>query len=215
MKDADSTHHPLSDTQLDNKRSTNKRIDQWSQQLQQVGLTQDRHAFALIFEHFSPLIKGYCLSRPVPNQPATLGEELVQEVMIKIWQKAASFNPEKASASTWIFTMARNCRIDLLRRNNKHINDSLDADDIWMLEDDSTPVQDVQSLRDEERLKSAFEYLPSDQKHILSKVYMEGKTHLEAAQEMSLPLGTVKSRVRLALKKLQVWMPSENREAEV
>lgn len=210
MKDIDSSHH-----QTSKPIPSGKRVDQWSQQLQMVGQSQNRQAFSLLFEHFAPLIKGYCLSRPVPNQPANLGEELVQEVMIKIWQKANSFNPDKASASTWIFTMARNCRIDLLRRNNKHVSDSIDADDIWMLEDDATPVQDVQSLRDEARLKVAFEQLPPDQKHILSKVYMEGKTHLEAAEEMSLPLGTVKSRVRLALKKLQVWMPFEDREAEL
>lgn len=188
------------------------RDDDWSKLLTVVGADQDRRAFARIFEHFAPLVKGFCLSKPVPNQPPNLAEELVQEVMIKIWQKASSFDPSKASASTWIFTLARNCRIDLLRRSNRHIAQPLESEDIWATEDEATPVSHLQKARDSSVLQEACEHLPPEQLHVIKKVFVEGKTHMETAEELSLPLGTVKSRVRLGLKKLQVLIGNKSNE---
>lgn len=181
-----------------------QREDNWSQLLQKVSADEDRQAFSELFQHFAPLIKGFCLAKPVPNQPTNLADELVQEVMIKVWQKASSFDPRKASASTWIFTLARNCRIDLLRRGNRHIAQPLESDDIWAAEDESTPVTQLQRARDVNVIAAACDTLPPDQQTVISKVFVEGKTHVEAAQELALPLGTVKSRVRLALKKLEI-----------
>ncbi|GLS25390.1 sigma-70 family RNA polymerase sigma factor [Marinibactrum halimedae] len=179
------------------------RDDDWSRVLVSIA-QKDRIAFQRFFEHFAPLVKGYCLSKPVPGQPPTLADELVQEVMIKVWLKAQSFDPHKASASTWLFTLARNCRIDLLRRNNKHISQPLESDDLWATEDEQTPVTHLQQSRDSGVLKASMKTLPPEQKEILKKVFMEGKTHSEAAEELKLPLGTVKSRTRLGLKKLKV-----------
>jgi len=181
-----------------------RRDDNWSCLLEKVSGQQDRRAFAQLFEHFAPLVKGFCLSKPVPNQPPNLADELVQEVMIKVWQKANSFDPNKASASTWIFTLARNCRIDLLRRSNRHIAQPLESEDIWPAEDEATPIAHLQRVRDIRVLKEACGTLPPEQLEVIEKVFVEGKTHVETAEELTLPLGTVKSRVRLALRKLEV-----------
>ena len=180
------------------------RDDNWSQLLQRVATDQDRRAFAQLFEHFAPLIKGFCLAKPAANQSPSLADELVQEVMIKVWQKAGTFDPRKASASTWIYTLARNCRIDLLRRGNRHIAQPLETDDIWDAEDEATPVTHLQRVRDASLIQQACGTLPPEQRKVIKKVFVEGKTHVEAAEELALPLGTVKSRVRLALKKLEI-----------
>ena len=93
-----------------------KRSDQWSQLLIAVGKDRDRQAFAELFEHFGPLLKGFAHASRSEGWFPGLGDDLVQEVMIKVWNKAAGYNAEKASATTWIYTVARNCRIDMLRR---------------------------------------------------------------------------------------------------
>ena len=132
-------------------------------------------------------------------------DELVQEVMIKVWQKAGGFNPHKAAASTWIYTIARNCRTDMFRRLQK-FDTPLSADDIWPDDVEDAPLVAVQQRRDAERIRAMMKELPHEQAQILAKVYMEGKSHSEVAEELDLPLGTVKSRVRLAMQKLQVMV---------
>jgi RNA polymerase sigma-70 factor (ECF subfamily) len=141
-----------------------------------------------------------------------MAEDLVQEVMIKVWQKAAGFNPEKASATTWIYTVARNCRIDMLRRKSNTQHLPLENEDFWHEPDEETPVSLLRQRRYEEHIKSSLSQLPREQDEILRKVYLEGKSYYEAFCELDLPLGTVKSRVRLALQKLQVLVAAEYRD---
>jgi RNA polymerase sigma-70 factor (ECF subfamily) len=170
---------------------TGRRTDEWSQALVCVGESQDRAAFTRFFRHFAPLIKAFALSGS--SLSATHADELVQEVMLKVWQKAGGFNPEKAAASTWVYTIARNCRTDMFRRLQKF----------------DTPLESfivLHTRRGSERVRELMGELPPDQAQILAKVYMEGKSHSEAAAELDLPLGTVKSRVRLAIQKLQALM---------
>ncbi|GAA6166296.1 sigma-70 family RNA polymerase sigma factor [Sessilibacter corallicola] len=188
--------------------------DRWTPLLVSVA-DKNRAAFEQLFNHFAPLIRGYSRSKPSPTEMTGFADELVQEVMIKIWQKAHSFNPEKASASTWIFTLVRNCRVDMLRRNNRHNNQTLETDDIWPIESEDTPITHLQQSRDQERLFKAAETLPPEQMSVISKVFVEGKTHTETASELGLPLGTVKSRVRLALKKLQVMVTHRINEVDL
>jgi RNA polymerase sigma factor (sigma-70 family) len=178
-----------------------RRIDEWSLCLQRISETQDREEFSRLFTHFAPLIKAFALGGSV--MAANHADELVQEVMIKVWQKSGSFNSRKAAASTWIYTIARNCRTDMYRRLQK-FDTPLSADDIWPDEVEEEPLLAVQQQRDADRIKELMSRLPEEQSHILGKVYMEGKSHSEAAQELGLPLGTVKSRVRLAMNKLQL-----------
>ncbi|MFN2288902.1 MAG: sigma-70 family RNA polymerase sigma factor [Chromatocurvus sp.] len=180
---------------------TGRRTDEWSECLIQIADQEDRAAFTRLFRHFAPLIKAFALSGSTMS--ATHADELVQEVMLKVWQKAGAFNPEKAAASTWVYTIARNCRTDMFRRLQK-FDTPLAAEDFSPGQEGEEPFALLQSKRSGERIREMMAKLPADQTQILAKVYMEGKSHAEAAAELDLPLGTVKSRVRLAIQKLQV-----------
>lgn len=181
------------------------RDDTWSRLLMQVGQERSQQAFAKLFGHFAPLIKGFCLANPSSSLPGEAADELVQEVMFKVWTKAPSYDASKAAASTWIFTVMRNCRIDMMRRNSRHQVNSADVevDDIWDEELDHQPFVRLQQARNEEMIQKSFATLPVEQKQALTQVYMQGKSHSEIAEETGLPLGTVKSRVRMGLKKIQ------------
>ncbi len=172
-----------------------------------VAKQRDRNAFNRLFDHFVPLLRAYSLAR----EPGAmlLADELAQEVMIKVWNKAHTYNPDKAAVSTWIFTLARNSRIDHLRRNGR-FSSEIDPTDIFeQLEDPGPdPFQAVQQQKAEKRIHEGLQHLPIEQSQVLAKVYLEGKSHQETADELELPLGTVKSRVRLALNKLELLLKS-------
>lgn len=178
-----------------------RRDDEWSLCLVQMAENDDRAAFARLFKHFAPLIKAFALS----GSPMSVShcDEIVQEVMLKVWQKSSGFNPDKAAASTWIYTIARNCRTDMFRRLQK-FDTPLSSEDIWLDQEEEEPFVAVQQKRNAEKVREMLSNLPHEQGQILGKVYMEGKSHSEIAEELGLPLGTVKSRVRLAMQKLQL-----------
>lgn len=185
---------------------TGLRDDSWSRLLATVGNARDESAFAKLFAHFAPLIKGFCLGNLNSSFPADAADEIVQEVMFKVWQKSPSYDPTKAAASTWIYTVMRNCRIDLMRRNRRSTSDSgvIAIDDIW---DESAEDQGYVYLAqasDEAMVQKCFIQLPAEQRQVLTQVYMQGKTHQQIATETGLPLGTVKSRVRIGLKKMHI-----------
>lgn len=179
--------------------------EQMAQYMRAVAQQRDRESFTRLFDHFVPLIKSFTLAaHPGSN---ILASEVAQDVMLKVWRKAHTYKPETASVSTWIFTLARNARIDYLRKHSRHQSDIVPDFIYDELEDeDPGPFQSAQQRRNEERVHSVMAELPDDQREVLEKVYMEGKTHVEVAEELRLPLGTVKSRVRLALKKLAVGL---------
>lgn len=170
--------------------------------IEKVAECQDTQAFQGIYEHFGPLIKAFAVSSGLQYQGDHLPEELVQEVMLTIWRKAGLFDRKKAAPSTWIFTIARNQRIDMLRKLSKYQND-IDADDVWDLESDTDLFSDVRGHRIQNHVKNQLNFLPIEQKQIIAKVFLEDKSHQEVADELNLPLGTVKSRVRLAMQKLK------------
>jgi RNA polymerase sigma-70 factor (ECF subfamily) len=181
--------------------SNGKRTDEWSECLTLIGQNEDRAAFTRLFRHFAPLMKAFALSGSTLS--ANNADELVQEVMLKVWQKAGAFNAEKAAASTWIYTIARNSRTDLFRRLQK-FDTPLSADDVSGSQESEEAFMVLHQKRGRDKIKALINELPNDQAQILAKVYMEGKSHSEVAGELSIPLGTVKSRVRLALQKLQI-----------
>jgi RNA polymerase sigma factor (sigma-70 family) len=178
-----------------------KRTDEWSECLSLIGQNEDRAAFTRLFRHFAPLMKAFALSGSTLS--ANNADELVQEVMLKVWQKAGAFNAEKAAASTWIYTIARNSRTDLFRRLQK-FDTPLSADDVSGSQESEEAFMVLHQKRGRDRIRALINELPNDQAQILAKVYMEGKSHSEVAGELDIPLGTVKSRVRLALQKLQI-----------
>lgn len=171
--------------------------------IKKVAEDRDKDAFAALFDHYAPLIRSYSLAR----EPGAdlVADDLTQDVMSRVWLKAATYNESLANLNTWIFTLARNCRIDYLRRNSRHISD-IDPSYIFeTMEDDSPgPFQQVHRTRSENGIKNALKELPSEQAEVLIKVYLKGKSHQQTSTELKLPLGTVKSRVRLALRKLEV-----------
>ena len=185
----------------------NNTADLWQQTLLLVA-RKDRQAFARLFNHFAPKIKAFAMSKPYGNNPSQFADELIQEVMIKVWNKAEHYKPAMAGASTWIFTIARNCRIDLIRRSLRH-GFPLEADELLHeLEDDdnAAPFQITHQQHLERDIRASLDQLPHDQAQVITMVYMEGKSHQEVADELDIPLGTIKSRVRLGLTKLKVMV---------
>jgi RNA polymerase sigma factor (sigma-70 family) len=185
------------------KTSMKNDIQVWNNHLSHLGKHQDRDSFQVLFNHFSPLLKNYFIGKFPTQSSFQMIDELIQEVMIKVWQKSASYDATKAAASTWIFTLARNTRIDMLRRQNKYAGTtSIEVEDIWEDTTENGPYTFLTQKRNEEYIKTALDQLPHEQKLVITKVYMESKSHAEIATELELPLGTVKSRVRLAQNKL-------------
>ena len=179
--------------------------DVWTLRLEAVARQRDREAYAELFHYFAPRLKSFALSSPGMSSNA-LAEELVQEVMLKIWTRASTFDAAKASATTWIYTLARNCRIDLLRKKFR-VREEVDVDELWDFGTDPEEVEDeIDQRRGAIDVRESLRSLPSEQRQIIAKVYMEGKSHSEAAEELNLPLGTVKSRIRLAMSKLKVML---------
>jgi RNA polymerase sigma factor (sigma-70 family) len=163
-----------------------------------VARDQDRVAFAALFDHFAPRVKGYLMRLGADDGAA---EELAQEVMLAVWRRAASFNPALASVGTWVFTIARNKRIDRLRRERRP---EIAPDDPALAPD---PVVSADVALDAAetavRLRAAIGSLPEEQALLLRMAYFEDKSHNVIATETRLPLGTVKSRIRLALGRLR------------
>jgi RNA polymerase sigma factor (sigma-70 family) len=188
---------------MPNKRTPGDKLSQLSDLLHRVAIDRDRDAFAQLFDHYAPLIRAYSLARE--SGADLVADELVQEVMTRVWLKADKYNHRLANLNTWIFTLARNCRIDYLRRNSRYLTE-IDPTDIFNeIEDEGPgPFEQVQQSRAQESIRNGLKQLPREQAEILTKVYLEGKSHQQTSDELKLPLGTVKSRVRLAIKKLEV-----------
>ncbi|WP_439133346.1 sigma-70 family RNA polymerase sigma factor [Pseudomaricurvus sp.] len=184
-------------------KSKTLEIDQLQVLIGQIATVRDREAFSRLFEHYAPLLKSYSLAK----EPGAylVADELVQEVLIKVWNKAHLYDATKANPNTWIFTLARNCRIDYLRRNGRYANEVTSEEIFDQIEDtQSGPFEQTQQRKTAQQIHSGLKTLPNEQSQVLRKVYLEGKTQQEAAAELSLPLGTVKSRIRLALQKLEI-----------
>lgn len=182
-------------------RSSNP--DPWADYLRRVAASRDRAAFQALYQHFTPMIRAFLLKSMGAGANRSEAEEITQEVLIKVWNKAASFNSSKASVNTWIFTIARNTRIDFIRRNERN-DRKIQIEDIWHEPESPEPLVDLQQRRAEQVIKQAMATLPDEQIQVLFKAFMEGKSHNEVAEELGLPLGTVKSRIRLALSKMQI-----------
>ncbi|WP_233270442.1 sigma-70 family RNA polymerase sigma factor [Chachezhania sediminis] len=157
---------------------------------------QDQAAFAALFRHFAPRVKGFLMKS---GAEATQAEECAQDVMATLWRKAHMYDPARASAATWIFTIARNRRIDLLRRERRPEPEDLG----WGPEADP-PAEDVAVLKQEsEILHQALSDLPEAQADLIRQAYFGDLSHREIADRTGLPLGTIKSRIRLALDRLR------------
>jgi RNA polymerase sigma-70 factor (ECF subfamily) len=158
----------------------------------------DKEAFSRLFEFYAPRVKGFLMrSGSTPE----LAEEIAQEALLSVWRKAAMFDPARASVATWIFTIARNLRIDRARRGS-----GVSADTLYeVLTGDAPSRPDDNLLSDErdQRVRAALQGLPNDQAQVVRLSFFEEKAHAEISETLGVPLGTVKSRLRLAMTKLR------------
>ncbi len=162
-----------------------------------VAARRDRTAFAALFSHFAPRIKAFLQRR---GADAGQAEELAQEALLAVWRKAALFDPERATAAAWIFAIARNLRIDQLRRARPEfpLSDPTDAPH-------PPPPADALLAADQRarRLREAIAALPAEQSEALRLAYFDERSHSEMETALAIPLGTVKSRLRLAMSRLR------------
>ncbi len=166
-----------------------------------IASSADRTAFTAVYGHFAPRVRSY-LTRL--GAPPNVAEELTQETLLSVWRKASYFDPERAAASTWIFTIARNLRIDYQRRNRMPADLTPDPSQA----PDAPVALDAALITSEqdERLREALSMLSTEQAEIVRLFYLQEKPHSEIARALGLPLGTVKSRIRLALGRLRTLL---------
>ncbi|MEO1292857.1 MAG: sigma-70 family RNA polymerase sigma factor [Pseudomonadota bacterium] len=154
---------------------------------------QDAAAFAELFQRYGQKVKAFMIRAGTAVDDA---DEIAQDVLVTVWRKAHLFNAEKAAASTWIYTIARNRRIDLIRRRARPEPDPEDP----LFRPDPEPTG-LEALSDQQlavRMREGLKTLPDEQREVLRLTFFDGMTHAEAAMHLSLPIGTVKSRIRLA-----------------
>ncbi len=163
-----------------------------------VATRQDRAAYSEIFAYYGPRVKSYLLRLGADN---ALAEEITQDVMVSVWRKAQLFDRNQASVSTWIFRIARNRRIDLFRRARRP---DLDPEETMILPSGvEAPDAGVETMETEKRVRAAMKDLPEEQVSLLRLAFYEGLSHREIAEKLDVPLGTVKSRIRLAFAKMK------------
>ena len=166
--------------------------------LQRIAERGDVEAFRKLFQSYAPRVKSYMMRQ---GADANTAEELAQETMLTVWRKASLYSGEKGSATTWIFTIARNLRIDRLRRELTWVAlpDGHDEE----ASSDALPDEILSDQERKVRVQQALSVLPADQHEVVSLSYVEGLSHSEIAERLGLPLGTVKSRMRLAYQKIR------------
>ncbi len=173
----------------------------FNQCLERIGKNRDKAAFIQLFDYYAPRLKSFLMRG---NFSPDTAEELVQETMIAVWDKADRYDPSQSAAGTWIFTIARNKKIDHLRKQKRY---DIDPNDPLFVKINSSEqvaaIDMVQEKQESKLFEQALTHLPNEQKELVKMSFYDGKTHQEIAQIKNLPLGTVKSRLRLALEKLR------------
>lgn len=168
--------------------------------LTDVAASRSKAAFTELFKFFAPKIRQFAISK-FGNE--ALANEVVQETMTNVWRKAHLYNSEKGAPTTWVFTVMRNAAFDLLRKINNSKEDSL-SDDFWpLMEAEDDPVADLAEDKNKALISEHLQDLPEAQKEVIQGFYFQELTHEQLAEQLNIPLGTVKSRLRLALGKLR------------
>ena len=170
--------------------------------LSRIARDRDDGAFRELFEAFGPKLRGFMMRQGVD---AGTADELTQETLLTVWRKASLYSPDKGAVATWIFTIARNLRIDRLRKEfawqelSNEIAETLPSDQI-------APDEAVAERQRQIRVRAVLADLTPEQSEVVTLAYVEGLSHSEIAERLSLPLGTVKSRMRLAYQKVRTGL---------
>lgn len=186
-------------------RTATSRVDRgMSELLKSLAKNRDPAVFERLFVEFGPRIKAFMIRQGADHETA---EELAQETMLIVWRKAEMFSESKGSVSTWIFTIARNLRIDRLRRHTpwQEFNEERDERE----SDEPAPDEAVAMSQRKMLIDAALAQLPDPQLEVVTLSYIEGLSHGEIAERLDLPLGTVKSRMRLAYSKVREALGEE------
>lgn len=177
----------------------------WARLVEAVAVGGDRDAFNQLFAHFAPRVKSLMMKNGATSE---LAEEIAQETLLLVWRKASQFDPSTSGVAAWIFTIARNLRIDVIRKSRSSV--SLEQANYLAWEDETvSPELLVQSRQDSARVQHALSTLPNEQVTAIKQAYYEEKSHGEIAAEADVPLGTVKSRLRLAIQRLRMVLDND------
>jgi RNA polymerase sigma-70 factor, ECF subfamily len=169
-----------------------------SELLKRIAEHRDRASFARLFDHYAPRVKSFMMRKGASPEQA---EDLVQETMIAVWSKAGMYVADRGSVTTWIFTIARNLRIDRLRREKTSLFTDIDDYDA---ESSDVPQDDAMSrLQEDSQVAKALAQIPEEQRALLILSYVEDLPQSEIATRLRIPLGTVKSRMRLAYRRMK------------
>ena len=174
----------------------------WAAALSAVGTHRDRDAFAELFAQYAPRVKAF-LMRTGLNP--TVAEDCMQDVMVTLWRKAHLYDPTRASVATWVFTIARNRKIDLIRKSRRPEPEDLP----WGPQAEPEQAEVLALQQDSRRLAEAVAQLPPKQRDLIERAFFGDLSHSEIAAETGLPLGTIKSRIRLAIDRLRYAMDSD------
>jgi RNA polymerase sigma-70 factor (ECF subfamily) len=174
----------------------------WSELLSALAVKKDKASYIFLYQHFAPKVKAYIVRLGLVE---TTAEELMQETMLSVWRKAHLYNATKAVASTWVFTLARNKSIDWMRKQ-KYPEYSLDD---WQEEPDENiqnQIEGGEQMVTSDRMAKVISQLPEQQSQVIYMSFYEGRSHSEISNRLGIPLGSVKSRIRLASNKIKtIW----------
>lgn len=179
--------------------------DHWALLVKQISDDADRDAFKCLYNYFAPRVKSFMLRSGLKEDAA---EEIAQETLLTVWRKSAQFNRDLASVSTWIFTIARNKKIDKFRRDSKPLPDV--EDPTYPIAEEKSPEHNVEHALNAEKLHRALKTLPDDQREVLVLSFLQNSPHKDIAHTLNIPLGTVKSRIRLGLSRLRSLVDDGN-----
>ena len=178
--------------------------------MKQIADHQDKSSFKMIFDYFGPRLKSFLMSSGAEE---SIAEEVVQETMCVVWTKADYYDPKMASPSTWIYTIARNKKIDILRKSRKASLENIDTAILPAI---------LPRLREEiehdqkfEVIKQYLNELPKEQLALLKMNFIEEKSHGEIAEITKIPLGTIKSRIRLAMEKIRERIEKDKKKPDL
>lgn len=171
-----------------------------------ISRDRDREAFARLFSRFAPKLKAYLMKA---GADAAAAEDFAQDAMLTVWRKADLFDARKARASTWIFTIARNRRLDALRRESRPLA-TPQIDPVPL--DPERPDDLYRERQEAERMRQALDSLSPDQIEVIRLAFFQDQAHSEVAQSLQLPLGTVKSRIRAAMVRLRLRLDDPTHE---